>query len=448
MIENEIAIGGKFTMKVHFNLVRKGDSDYSQIWLTTTIGNKRARLYTGQRVKEEFWIKKSRTEIGEKAKEGDIGNTNNQHNKAVNKELSKILGYCREYGVAVSESNLVDKPLEHNVKNFMEYISDRIRGFEVNARKNPVDYINNYIERKSKTVNRETKRILSDGTIYNHRNALSRLQNFCHDKHLCLVWDLFNSRLEENLTEWMNEHGYSANTIASQYSIMKVWLSEAEDEGIITDKSFHQYPTSTKEVDNIYLTEAEIQKIYDIDFSSDEVKSQIDTKSMIEVSRDLFVIACWTGLRFGDWNSLSNADITDDTLTVMTHKTNKKVVIPLHPFVKAIIEKYNGTLPNAIDKAHCLVHIRKCGELAGINEEVVLNRIEGGRSIEIREPKYKLIMNHTARRSFATNMYLKNIPIVSIMAITGHTTEANFLKYIKISAEEHARIVAKAFESK
>jgi integrase len=153
-------------------------------------------------------------------------------------------------------------------------------------------------------------------------------------------------------------------------------------------------------------------------------------------------------LRFGDWNSLSNADITDDTLTVMTHKTNKKVVIPLHPFVKAIIEKYNGTLPNAIDKAHCLVHIRKCGELAGINEEVVLNRIEGGRSIEIREPKYKLIMNHTARRSFATNMYLKNIPIVSIMAITGHTTEANFLKYIKISAEEHARIVAKAFESK
>jgi integrase len=86
--------------------------------------------------------------------------------------------------------------------------------------------------------------------------------------------------------------------------------------------------------------------------------------------------------------------------------------------------------------------------LQELTKRLYLNRIEGGRSIEIREPKYKFIMNHTARRSFATNMYLRDVPIVSIMSITGHTTEANFLKYIKISAEEHARIVAKAFESK
>ena len=54
-------------------------------------------------------------------------------------------------------------------------------------------------------------------------------------------------------------------------------------------------------------------------------------------------------------------------------------------------------------------------------------------------------MNHTARRSFATNMYLRGVPAISIMAITGHTTEANFLKYIKVDKEQHARIVAQAF---
>lgn len=54
-------------------------------------------------------------------------------------------------------------------------------------------------------------------------------------------------------------------------------------------------------------------------------------------------------------------------------------------------------------------------------------------------------MNHTARRSFATNMYLKGVPTISIMAITGHTTEANFLKYIKVDKLQHARIVAQAF---
>lgn len=238
---------------------------------------------------------------------------------------------------------------------------------------------------------------------------------------------------------------YAANTIASQFSIMKVWLSEAEMEGLITDKAFHRYTTKVQDVDNIYLSEDEIQRIYNIDFSDEAIISQVDFKSSIEQTRDLFVIACWSGLRFGDWKDLSKADFTADTMTITTHKTNKTVVIPLHPMVKSIIRKYNGELPMAVDKTHALKQIRKCGELANISEEVSLARVVGGKTVIRKEPKYNFIMNHTARRAFATNMYLRGVRSISIMAITGHTTEANFLKYIKISAVEHAAIVAKAF---
>ncbi len=86
-----------------------------------------------------------------------------------------------------------------------------------------------------------------------------------------------------------------------------------------------------------------------------------------------------------------------------------------------------------------------CGKLAGIDEEVVLDRIRGGKQVLLRKHKYDFITNHTARRSFATNMYLKKTPILSIMAITGHTTEDNFLKYIKIDNDAHADIVAEHF---
>jgi hypothetical protein len=34
-------------------------------------------------------------------------------------------------------------------------------------------------------------------------------------------------------------------------------------------------------------------------------------------------------------------------------------------------------------------------------------------------PKFKLISTHTARRSFATNLYIADIPAISIMKITG-----------------------------
>jgi hypothetical protein len=55
--------------------------------------------------------------------------------------------------------------------------------------------------------------------------------------------------------------------------------------------------------------------------------------------------------------------------------------------------------------------------------------------------KWEMVMTHTARRSFCTNMYLKGIPVPTIMAISGHKTEKNFYKYIKADGMEHAKMM-------
>jgi hypothetical protein len=61
-------------------------------------------------------------------------------------------------------------------------------------------------------------------------------------------------------------------------------------------------------------------------------------------------------------------------------------------------------------------------------------------------PKYNLIHTHTARRSFCTNMYKKKMPVFDIMLFSGHKTEKEFYKYIKIKGEERAEyIVGKGF---
>ena len=49
---------------------------------------------------------------------------------------------------------------------------------------------------------------------------------------------------------------------------MKVWLYEAEREGLIEDKSFYRYDTSNYEVCNVYLTENEIFHCYRTCFTS------------------------------------------------------------------------------------------------------------------------------------------------------------------------------------
>lgn len=448
MITNEVNRNKAFQLRINFNLksLKNIGTEKSQIWLTTTINGKRVRIYTKLLIKEEHWLKKGKGEIGECAKEdASLGNIILKENKVINKQLRKIIGYCQEYGTLVSENHLCNNPIEYSGIAFKAFIEDKIRGVEASYSKNPKAFIEAYIQRKSVMTNRDTGRKIANGTIYNHKNALKRIEDFCKEKGLSFTWQIFNKRFEEIFTEWLVGKEYTQNTIAAQYSIIKVWLREAEESNFITDKAFHHYPTKCRDVENIYLTENELERLYNIDFSSEEIREQIDPKSHIEETRDLFIVACWTGLRYSDWSNLSNASFTEETMSVRTHKTDKTVKIPLHPMVKSIIEKYNGTLPRSVDRSKTLRHIRKCAEIAGINELVTLTKVRGGKSKTSTKPKYECIMNHTARRTFATLMYLKRVPSISIMAITGHTTEDNFLKYIKLSKEEHAKIVARAF---
>jgi integrase len=67
--------------------------------------------------------------------------------------------------------------------------------------------------------------------------------------------------------------------------------------------------------------------------------------------------------------------------------------------------------------------------LAEIDEAVLITSTKGGEQRTIVFQKWQLITTHTARRSFATNAYLQNVPSISIMKITGHKTEKSFLKY-------------------
>ena len=80
--------------------------------------------------------------------------------------------------------------------------------------------------------------------------------------------------------------------------------------------------------------------------------------------------------------------------------------------------------------------------LAGIKDKVIIEQTRGGVRESKTNLKYELIQTHTARRSGCTNMYLAGIPIIDIMKISGHKTEKEFLKYIRVTKEETAQNLA------
>ena len=85
------------------------------------------------------------------------------------------------------------------------------------------------------------------------------------------------------------------------------------------------------------------------------------------------------------------------------------------------------------------MYLKEVAELANINEPILVEQTKGNLKTKQTVSKHTLISAHTARRSFATNAFIAGVPPIQIMKLTGHKTEASFMKYIKISNEENAK---------
>lgn len=150
----------------------------------------------------------------------------------------------------------------------------------------------------------------------------------------------------------------------------------------------------------------------------------------------------WTGLRVSDFLSLPDIQLDDEFITVQPKKTLNssaiKVIIPLHHHIKEVIEKRG--MPRMISDVNFNLYFKEVCEKIGLTKLVKgsLMNPEKKRKEVGMYPKYKLVSSHTCRRSFATNLYKSNFPTLSIMKITGHTTEKSFLTYIKVTPKEHA----------
>jgi integrase len=194
-----------------------------------------------------------------------------------------------------------------------------------------------------------------------------------------------------------------------------------------------------EEIDSIYLNESEIDHLYKFNFTE---------KKSLEKVRDLFIVGCLTGLRFSDFSQLTPENIENGKIKIRTQKTNSTVIIPVHPRVNEIIEKYYKMLPPAISNQKMNDYLKIIGKEAGIDEKVQRVETKDGKRRVQFIPKYELLTTHTARRSFASNLFKAGFPAIAIMKITGHKTDKAFMKYIRITNEQNAELLEKFWSTK
>jgi integrase len=94
------------------------------------------------------------------------------------------------------------------------------------------------------------------------------------------------------------------------------------------------------------------------------------------------------------------------------------------------------------------MYLKEIGEMVEVLKIQVSKSItRGGKETSRNYKKYELITTHTARRSFASNLYLKGSASRVIMKITGHKTEKSFMQYIKVSNEENANLILQLWDN-
>lgn len=436
--------------KFRFTIKSEPDKEKAALLYVEFALDTRYKLSLGEFVKPQWWNTKLRRAIvieGGEQKQADTRNAKrvNKFLDALEKDLLDLFERFKDWKRV--KPNPISKPIQYSI---VDSVKEKIKKYHkkeeeeiVKRTKTPTKFFQEYIDGLSNKVNQRTGTLVSAGTITNHKIVLKRFKNFLSHNRYVDSFDIFDKYFEGKLEAFLlKELGYTPNTVCATNSILKVWLKEAEKEGLIKDTtSYKSMKSKGPTVEHIYLNDEELQRIYDIQFTDDvKNKFKIDSKSNIEETRDLFMIAAKTGLRLGDLARLNTStwDLDKRTLTINTHKTQKRIVIPLADIVVEIYNKYEGKFPLPADKSHYNRHIERCAMMAGIDEDIYVINKSGGEYKEVYKKKWQLVRSHTARRSFATNMYLKCGDAHLVMSITGHTTEENFLKYICVTKEQNA----------
>ena len=312
--------------------------------------------------------------------------------------------------------------------------------------KSLIQAVKDFIAAAPTTIRHKGKPICA-ARLNHYKQVLKNLQGMGADG---VTIERADKSFYDSFVRYMYAQGYKQNTIATRVKCIKSVINSlpmAERVGceFVEPK---KCAAVMEDIDNIALNEMELQALAGLD---------LEAQPCLDRVRDQFLLLAWTGCRYSDLGKLSRKYIVNEDgdryFSLEQQKTGAKVVIPILPPIVPILEKYDYQPPKPISNQRFNDYIKQVAQLAHLDDEVVTTHTQQDKGefipgrVETRRPKWQAVTAHTARRSFATNMYKRGFPTLAIMAITGHKTEKSFLTYIKVTEAENATMVLHQFKS-
>jgi len=203
-------------------------------------------------------------------------------------------------------------------------------------------YIEDYLQDCETRIIEKTGRPMTKGTLRVYKQTARVLKEFraTHYKKREFSFAQIDHHFYSQFQQYLVKQNFATNTIGKHIRKLKTFFIEAQERGLMPNFSPKRFK-AVSEPDSIYLNEGEINALFELDLSQ---------QTRLEKVRDLFLVGCWTGLRFSDFTRISPADMDGEFIEMETQKTGEIVVIPIHPQVEAIMSRYKGITPNSLPK--------------------------------------------------------------------------------------------------
>src|SRR4051812_20151978 len=247
----------------------------------------------------------------------------NEHNKEPNvDELRELVKEKRVVGSTKSAEKKVEVPdLLTFVKNFTEEAQE------------------------GKHLNLTTSKPVTKGTARNYAQTHRILTAFSKKKRKVFRLEEVNGDFHKQLIHFLTKEYISEDTGKSlkinsagrHISALKAMMNVALERKLTINSDFklRSFKVLREDVDNIFLSESEIDALASLDLSKNK---------RLEKARDMFIVGCHTALRVSDLKRLTKNHVIhhgDDLfIRIEMKKTEKPVTIPINEDLERLMNKY------------------------------------------------------------------------------------------------------------
>lgn len=323
---------------------------------------------------------------------------------STNKELFNIL-----YKVKARFQELQYSGIDFTIDELV----DKLRG-----RQAPPQSLVEYMDMKQQELQERLRVDLAVTTFFRYKRTIRYMSEFLLTRKgvkNIAVSSINTDLLKQFFLFLRKQKNQEHNTAVALLNCLKTILKTPVKNGTLRKNPFDDFPLKQKPVLRYYLEVEEIKRLQQLECLNDDE----------ELKRDLFLLACFTGMAYIDIKGLTGSVfITDPDGTVCIRDTRQKTgivsIIPLLPAAQEIFKKYSLT-----------------GECKDFQWRVMSNQKlnSGLKVIAKRAGIDKPIFMHLGRHTFATTVTLSHgVPLETVSKMLGHATMRHTQLYAKIVA--------------